>query len=98
MTTHREDTEESIAEERKASVGKAFDKPDQGAPADPADAAQPAPGTDGVGESVTRRGEDVGRTEHEAGRYDTGTDGSAAQRPTGESTRRDAGGLNPDDK
>jgi hypothetical protein len=98
MSTQREDTERSISEERKASVQKAFDKPEQGAPADPANAARPAPGTEGVGDSTTRRGEDVGKTEHEAGRYDTGTDGTAGQRPTGESTRRDAGGLNPDEK
>ena len=50
----------------------------------------------GVGESVARRGEDM--IEHhgkEAGRHDTGTDDSEAERPTGESTERDRGGIDP---
>ena len=50
----------------------------------------------GVGESVARRGEDM--IEHhgkEAGRHDTGTDDSEAERPTGESTERDRGGVDP---
>jgi hypothetical protein len=97
MTSHDTDTERSIKEERKESVKKAFDASGPGAQPDPG-VAQPAPGTDDVGESITRRGEDVAKTEQEPGRYSTGTDGTPADRPTGESTRRDSGGLNPNEK
>ena len=59
----------------------------------PADAAM-AP--EGVGESTTRRGEDVIKEEgKEAGREDTGTDAGPAARPTGESSPRDATGIEP---
>ena len=51
---------------------------------------------EGVGESVGRRGEDiVDKDGKEAGRYDTGTDDSPAQRPTGESTERDHTSIDP---
>lgn len=52
----------------------------------------------GVGESTTRRGEDM--VEHdgkEAGRIDTGSDGTPADRPTGTSTARDASSVDPQD-
>jgi hypothetical protein len=50
----------------------------------------------GVGESATRRGEDMAdRYGKEAGRQDTGTDDSPAQRPTGTSTERDQSSINP---
>jgi hypothetical protein len=43
----------------------------------------------GVGESLTRRGEDITKADgKEAGRKDTGTEGKA-QRPTGTSDARD---------
>ncbi len=59
----------------------------------PEDAAM-AP--EGVGGSTTRRGEDVIKEEgKEAGREDTGTDAGPAERPTGESSPRDATGVEP---
>ncbi len=49
----------------------------------------------GVGESTTRRGEDVSDDESkEAGRKDTGKEGEA-QRPTGESSARDSTSIDP---
>lgn len=51
---------------------------------------------EGVGESITRRGEDVAkRAGKESGRFDTGTDGTPAERPTGGSTARDTTGVDP---
>jgi hydrogenase small subunit len=48
-----------------------------------------------VGESVTRRGEDVSKQEgKDAGRYDTGTQ-TPSGRPAGTSTTRDVTGVNP---
>ncbi|WP_427007884.1 hypothetical protein [Pseudarthrobacter sp. H2] len=59
----------------------------------PEDAAM-AP--EGVGESTTRRGEDVIKGEgKEPGREDTGTHPTPADRPTGESSPRDATGVKP---
>jgi hypothetical protein len=50
----------------------------------------------GIGESVERRGENASRADgKEAGREDTGTDDTAAQRPTGTSTARDVTGVDP---
>ncbi|MET3720578.1 MULTISPECIES: hypothetical protein [unclassified Arthrobacter] len=66
-----------------------------GADETPEDAAM-AP--DGVGESTTRRGEDVVKEEgKETGREDTGTDAGPVERPTGESAPRDATGVQPPD-
>jgi len=49
----------------------------------------------GVGESTTRRGEDVAdRDDKEPGREDTGEEGEA-QRPTGSSDARDLTGVDP---
>lgn len=57
----------------------------------PEDAAM-AP--DGVGESTTRRGEDVVKEEgKEPGREETGTDATPAGRPAGESSPRDSTGV-----
>ena len=57
----------------------------------PEDAAM-AP--EGVGESTTRRGEDVIKEEgKEPGRKDTGTHPTPAERPTGESSPRDSTGV-----
>ena len=51
---------------------------------------------DDVGESTSRRGEDMVDSEgKEPGREDTGTDDTAAQRPTGTSTERDITGVRP---
>lgn len=97
MATDDDSVERSIQEERKESVSKAFDTPEPGAPPDP-ESFEPAPGTDNVGESITRRAEDVSKTDHEAGRHSTGNEDTPAGRPTGESTSRDMGGLNPDEK
>jgi len=48
------------------------------------------------GDSITRRGEDVGASDQEAGRKDTGTQGPT-DRPTGTSTARDATSVDPQD-
>lgn len=90
-----EEVDKSINEERKESVKKAFEPAGPSSEPD-ADTFQPAPGTEDVGESMTRRGEDVAKEEQEAGRYDTGTDGTPGDRPTGESTSRDKTSVNPD--
>ncbi len=59
----------------------------------PEDAAM-AP--EGVGESTTRRGEDVVKEEGtEPGREETGADATPAGRPAGESSPRDATGVKP---
>ena len=51
---------------------------------------------DNVGESTSRHGEDMVDSEgKEPGRQDTGTDDTAAQRPTGTSTERDTTGVSP---
>ncbi|MDP9072832.1 MAG: hypothetical protein M3N98_01435 [Actinomycetota bacterium] len=53
---------------------------------------------EGVGESVGHRGENMlAEDGKEAGRTDTGTDGTPANRPTGTSTARDSTGVNPQD-
>lgn len=53
-----------------------------------------AKGTDDVGESITTGGEAIAaRDGKEAGREDTGSDGSRADRPTGTSTPRDISGV-----
>jgi hypothetical protein len=48
----------------------------------------------GVGESMTRRGEDVDRQEDEEGRDDAGTQG-ASDRPVGVSDERDQTSVDP---
>ncbi|HEX5878479.1 MAG TPA: hypothetical protein VF468_09185 [Actinomycetota bacterium] len=50
----------------------------------------------GVGVSMTRRGEDVGRQESEPGREDTGTKG-ASDRPVGVSDERASTSVDPDE-
>jgi len=89
------DTDNSLKVERQEGVKKAFEDPGPSEEPDP-EAFQPAPGTEDVGESMTRCGEDVAKEEKEPGRYETGTDGTTAGRPTGESTPRDMSGVNPD--
>lgn len=57
------------------------------------DPDNPSPGD--VGESISRRGEDVADQEgKEAGRKDTGPQGESG-RPAGTSDSRDATGVNP---
>jgi hypothetical protein len=57
--------------------------------------ADPDAPPEGVGESMTRRGEDIEEQEgKDTGRYDTGTKGPA-ERPTGKSTERDSTGVDP---
>jgi hypothetical protein len=51
---------------------------------------------EGVGETTSRRGEDVTGAGGEAGRYHTGTRGSS-DRPVGESTGRDRTAVDPDE-
>jgi hypothetical protein len=59
---------------------------------DPDDARLPS---ENVGQSTSRRGEDVAEQDgKEAGRQDTGPKG-ASQRPTGTSTARDMTGIDP---
>jgi hypothetical protein len=48
----------------------------------------------GVGESLSRRGEDVDKQEDEEGRDDAGTKG-ASDRPVGTSDERDASSVDP---
>ena len=49
----------------------------------------------GVGESISRRGEDVDKQEDEPGRDETGTKGPS-DRPVGTSDERDATSVDPD--
>lgn len=48
----------------------------------------------GVGESISRRAEDIARAEDEPGREDAGTKG-ASDRPVGVSTPDDVSGVDP---
>jgi hypothetical protein len=93
-------SEEQSKEDRAESVRRMLS--DEEAPQDtqqptggPADeSGEMAP--DGVGESITRRGEDVVDDDGtEPGRQDTGSDGTPADRPTGASTARDRTGVDP---
>jgi len=53
------------------------------------------PTDDGVAiDNLTRRGEDIGKNEKEAGREDAGTQGET-ERPMGTSTARDYTGVDP---
>jgi hypothetical protein len=89
--------EAASKEARAASVERQLE--DEPPPVEPAEhesgGSTPAEGTDDVGESVTRRGEDMVEEDgKEAGREDTGTEGPT-DRPTGTSTARDATGVDP---
>ena len=69
------------------------DAPPQEPPVNESGGSDPADGTDDVGESTTRSGEDmVDKEGKEAGREDTGTSGPT-DRPTGTSTERDVSGI-----
>jgi hypothetical protein len=96
MTNERDESSEQESKaERAASVERMLSGEDP--PADPPENdPQPpraAPGASSVGESTTRRAEDIAK-EKEPGRQDTGTEGDA-NRPTGTSTARDATGVDP---
>jgi hypothetical protein len=72
-------------------------QPGADAEPDPAGAAAAMP-PKGVGESVSRRGEDLAEREgKESGRDDTGTDDAAAGRPVGHSDLRDKTSVDPND-
>jgi hypothetical protein len=71
------------------------DAPLQEPPVNPSGGSEPAEGTDDVGESTTRHGEDIiDKDGKEPGREDTGTSGGT-DRPTGTSTQRDVTGITP---
>ena len=89
--------EQESKEARAASVERQLN--DEDPPREPPEndpgGSSPAEGTDDVGESITRRGEDIVEKDgKEPGRVDTGTEGPT-ERPTGESTERDATGVDP---
>ena len=96
MTNDRtESSEEKSKAERARSVERQLSGEDP--PTDPPENdPQPpkeASGAGSVGESITRRAENVAE-DKEPGRQDTGTEGKA-NRPTGTSTARDATGVDP---
>ncbi|MET3921159.1 hypothetical protein [Arthrobacter sp. UYEF20] len=69
-------------------------EPAQPGPDDTPEDAAMAP--EGVGESTTRRGEDIVKQEgQEPGREEAGADDSAAGRPAGGSSARHSTGVNP---
>jgi hypothetical protein len=79
--------EQAIKGHQKAQDPAGTQDASRGAGGYGADPDAPPPG---VGESTTRRGEDIEEQEgKDAGRYDTGTKGPA-ERPTGKSTPRDS--------
>ncbi len=86
--------EQESREARAESVRRQLegDAPPQDPPVNEAGSSDPAEGSDEVGESTTRRGEDVMDDDgKEPGRKDTGTTDTG--RPTGTSTERDATGI-----
>jgi hypothetical protein len=97
MTTEAESQEARAESVRRQQSGE--DAPQEANPESLVGPTGGSPGEmppEGVGESVARRGEDMIKHEgKEAGRHDTGTDGSQAGRPTGGSTPRDGAGVDP---
>lgn len=86
--------EQESKEARAESVERQLEDeaPPHTPPVNESGGSDPADGTDDVGESTTRHGEDiVDEDGKEPGREDTGT--NAAGRPTGTSTERDATGI-----
>lgn len=102
MATDPQGSEAQSKDERAESVSRQLSGEEA-----PKDTEQPTGTTEGreggmapggVGESTTRGGERVAREEgKEAGRRDTGTDDTPAQRPTGTSSPRDMTGVDPQD-
>jgi hypothetical protein len=101
MTDHgnETDSEQRSKAERAESVERMLSGDDP--PVDPPVNDPEPPGEVGgaskVGESTTRRAEDIAKEEaKESGRDDAGTEGGAG-RPTGTSTARDSTGVDPQD-
>ena len=88
-------SEQQSKDARAESVARQLNDeapPEEPAP-NPSGGSSPAEGTEDVGESVTRRGEEIVDDDgKEPGRVDTGTQGPT-DRPTGTSTERDATGI-----
>jgi hypothetical protein len=87
--------EQESKDARAASVERQLndDEPPQEPPTNEPGGSSPAKGTDDVGKSTARRGEEMVENDgKEAGREDTGTEGPT-DRPTGESTKRDVTGI-----
>jgi hypothetical protein len=93
------------SEDAKVAGGKAFHAEEAGPPgpgrvisdeerAGVGDTDMEATSALGVGESETRKAEDIARREQEAGRQDTGTRGPS-QRPEGTSDAEDSTGVRP---
>lgn len=100
MSPTDEPTPTEPAEGTAPGTARAFgSEPPLKEPAHPGSDETPedaAPPPRGVGESTTRRGEDVIKQEGtEAGREHTGTDESPAERPTGTSSPRGSTGVKP---
>jgi hypothetical protein len=93
-----EDTasEDHSKEERAKGVQRMLsgEDPPREPPVNDPDEPATSPGADKVGESTTRRGEDIAAGEKEPGRHDTGVEGGA-DRPTGTSTARDRTSIDP---
>jgi hypothetical protein len=93
------DRTESAEQESKAKRAEAVERqlsgeePRTDPPKNDPEPPEEARGASSVGESTTRRAEDIA-AEKEPGRQDTGTEGKA-NRPTGTSTARDATGVDP---
>lgn len=79
---HGQEAEDKAAEGRETQDAPASESTQE-------DSDAPPPG---VGESVGRRGEEVGGGAQEPGRHDAGTQGES-QRPVGTSTARDSSGV-----
>lgn len=95
-------SEKQSKEERAAGVGRMLNDEEPPVTPEPNEGAdvpsQAARGTSSVGESTTRRGEDVtGDDGKEAGRSDRGPDDTPGARPSGTSSDRDATGIDHQD-
>lgn len=94
-----EDRSSGSNERREGTARAMGDEPPLREPNEPAGADDTDLGQapDDVGESVSRRGEDVVKDEgKEAGRVETGTHEAPSNRPTGESTDRDRTSVDPE--
>lgn len=90
----REAVAEQLSETKEGRVGATASPADE-QPVRPDEVSHAAPDSPGgVGESASRRGEDVGEDEQERGRADEGTTG-ASERPVGTSDARDSTGVDP---
>jgi hypothetical protein len=96
----------STGEQEERAAGVSRQLTGEGAPGDTDRESQTGPTGGGggqqapsdVGSSISRSGEDIKAGEgKEAGRADTGSDGTVGDRPTGESSARDLTGVDPQD-